>query len=248
MELLTNHVRVAELLEKSNTLTLHQFNKKYKQRDIKKVGVLKFINKDILDYDDYQTALNCLDMSDYVSSTELSIYFGRNSDHLSHMRLKENKPIEFIKIGNKYTMIKLTKEFIDRFKQGLVPRIINSRHDYDLLEVYKEDIIDFYGIKLLFNDGFNVENLGKDQLIYFLETEIRRNKIKNVSVAHTDNLYLKFENFCLKNCKNTKTKLSRFLLCLYLLEEYNIVERISLAKNQYTSATTFKVKDYNWTL
>ena len=47
MELLTNHVRVAELLEKSNTLTLHQFNKKYKQRDIKKVGVLKFINKDI---------------------------------------------------------------------------------------------------------------------------------------------------------------------------------------------------------
>ena len=82
-------------------------------------------------------------------------------------------------------------------------------------------------------------------MIYFLETEIRRNKIKNVSVAHTDNLYLKFENFCLKNCKNTKTKLSRFLLCLYLLEEYNIVERISLAKNQYTSATTFKVKDYN---
>lgn len=245
MELLINHIRVAELLEKSKTLTLKKFNKKYKQSDIKRVGKLNFINKSVLDYSDYQTALNCLDMSDYVSSTELSIYLGKNPDHLSHMRLKENKPIEFIKIGNKYTMIKLTKEFIDRFKQGLVPRIINSRNDYDLLEEYKDNIIDFYGIKLLFNDGFSIENLGKDQLIYFLETEIRENKIKNVYVASTDNLYLKFEKFCLKNYKNIRIKLSRFLMCLYLLEEYNILERVSLARNQYTSVTTFKVKDYN---
>ncbi len=114
------------------------------------IGRLVFIKKDNIHSRNKHFLSKCTELKYYYPSSELSETLGKYRDFLSYMRLESKKPIEFKKVG-KYTLIKMTEEFVECIEKGLTPTAIDTRIEKDYKKTYKDcKIVDFYGITIVF--------------------------------------------------------------------------------------------------
>ena len=153
MNLLSEYVLFSEIL-KNSTKSYSAVSRKYPNKTT--IGKLSFVRKADLQGEDRIDSNIFTDLSYLYPMGELGMILGRNRDHLSHLKYPSKgkgkaKPIETIKIGNKYNMIVLTDEFVDNIKKGYTPFMIDTNSERDYKVLYEENrIIDFYEMKIGF--------------------------------------------------------------------------------------------------
>ena len=154
MQLLKDYVLLVEII-KFSTSSSSSIHRRYKNS--LKLGKLSFVKKIDLTEEDRKNLDKFTDLTNLYPMGELSTLVGRNRDHFSHMMNPTKdigvkpKPIKIIKIGKKYNMIVLTKDFVINVEKGLTPFAIDTNKERDYENAYKDFIvIDFYEMKIGF--------------------------------------------------------------------------------------------------
>lgn len=212
--LLTDCICLSDLEKVSK---IRNISKMYNEEMKITIGKLTFINKYNLINEHKKYLPYCVDCSEYYPSTELSRYIEKNPDYLSHARIKEKKPIEYIKL-QKYTLVKLTKEFIYHIKNGLYPVVVNLSYENNN-EINKiktqNNIIDFYGIQIQFKDIFDepFEHKPERKLKFLIE---KISETKEITDNLNDSIFKSYQNEFYSNLSYFKTK-NRFFKDMYKL-------------------------------
>lgn len=209
-----------------------------------RIGKLTFINKYELIEVHRQFLPYCVDCSEYYPSTELSRYIEKHPDYLSHMRLRDNKPIEYIKI-QKYTMVKLTKKFIEHLKNGLSPTVVNLSYENknELDEIRnKNNIIDFYGIDIQFKDIFDepFECKSERRLAFLIEKTFELEYLTDNIEDELLNTYWK-EFYSMLSYFKVKNRFFNDMHKLYMQGYIESQEKFTINNIEYSSWKVKKV-------
>lgn len=147
MKIYDGYILVSEITAKANRSAAWLYETKSVK--IEHMGGTPVVKIESLSEKYQQVAKQCQDMKYYYPYSVFSREIGRARDFigvLEDQRRKSNKPtFESKKIG-RYRLLKLSEEFIEFAKQGLVPCKLGVKYDKEDFKV----IIEMQGMKIGF--------------------------------------------------------------------------------------------------